>query len=166
MERKIDSSDTTMVSRLNGKGSNGSRPGTQPAFTPIHTMNQTTCVIAKVAVPAAWLTVPAIRSLVDRARSCCSSRLAIRRTLDGTTDLSAHSRSRHSPCASVTVTNSTRRARTDGGHGIRVEPRTEHDHRHLAELIRSRSVGKPYRPSEELPGSPVGHATDRAAKSA
>jgi hypothetical protein len=91
MDRKMASSDTSMVSRLNGKGSKGSNrsmPRAHVLLTTIHAVNHTRCAMAKVAVPAARVTAAAMRSLIDRARSCSSSSFATRWTLSGSPDSS------------------------------------------------------------------------------
>jgi len=74
---KIASRETIIVSRLNGKGSKGFTWLANPPLMTIQPANQMTWTMAKVAVPAARVTTPAMRSVTERARICAASSRAI-----------------------------------------------------------------------------------------
>ena len=79
--RKIASSDTTRVRKLNGKGSNGATPGTAPRFTAIQSVNPITWAATKAALPATWVSASLRRSAEVRSCIAARSSCAIARTL-------------------------------------------------------------------------------------
>jgi len=71
-DKKIASSDTIIVSRPNGNGSNGSNHGIGTTFHPIHTTNHTPLRMRNAMLPENAAITSAIRSSSDSLLSAAS----------------------------------------------------------------------------------------------
>src|SRR5215813_5262266 len=74
---KMDSEDTTVVSRGNGKGSNARHPEKFAVFSTIHTKNHTQCRAINHMRPAWAATMSPTRSAEGRRRRVSASILQI-----------------------------------------------------------------------------------------
>ena len=71
IDRKIASSDTTIVRRPNGNGSKGRSPSS-PVFQAIQTPNQTACATRNGVELAYWFSRSTKRSSAERCFACCA----------------------------------------------------------------------------------------------